>query len=95
MRSSCDAVATNERRASSCSRSRCCMDGQCPSQIAHLVAGAVHRNLDRRPLVRELQRRLAQPPQPAHERGRQRDAEDQAERQTGQDGGDERACARR
>ena len=53
VRSSCEAVATNARRASSCWRSRCCM-WQRAREVADLVACAVDRDLDDRPASAEL-----------------------------------------
>ena len=63
--------------------------GQRAGQVPDLVARPVDRDFDGRPLVGQLERRLAQPLQPPHQRRRQRDPEDQGQHQSGQRGGDE------
>ena len=68
VRSSCEAVATNARRASSCCWRRLLHQRERPGQVADLVARAVGRDLDGRPVLGEPQRGLAQAAQPADDR---------------------------
>ena len=78
MRSSCDAVATNARRACSCSRSRACMVLNARPRSPDLVARGVRGQFGVEAVVGEHQGRVAEPPQaPQH---RRRDPQPQEER---------------
>ena len=92
VRSSCDAVETNARRACSCCSRRCCIcsnaRARSPTSSRARTAGTSTGG----PSCASSVRRLAQPAQAADDRGRQRDAEDQRQREAGQRGVQERSA---
>ncbi len=89
MRSSCEAVATKERRASSCSWRRCCIMASVRARSPTSSRARSTGTSTPGPSCGQLERRLAQPAQSPDQRRRQRDPEDQRQRQARQRGRDE------
>ena len=89
MRSSCEAVATNERRAASWRRSSRCMRGQRAGEVADLVEAVVARGRGVGPLLGHAHRGGAQAREAAADAGRQADAEQDRDEQPDRGGGEE------
>ena len=91
MRSSCEAVATNARRAASWRRSRDCMRAN--ARVSSPISSGPRSSgsgLGLRPAALELAGGVAQPLQAAQQRGREPDPEQQRDQQAGAGGLEER-----
>ena len=90
VRSSCDAVATNARRAASWRRSSRCIAGQRARELADLVEAVVARRGRVGALLGHAVGGVAQPRQPAAEGGGEGDAEQEGDGEPDGGGGQER-----
>ena len=92
VRSSCEAVATNARRADSWRRSSSCMRAERAGEVADLVVARVARHRDGRALGGDPQRGGAQPAEAPQQRAGQRDRERDRDEQADAGGREQRAA---